>query len=721
MATKWKSFSKSKGVKALLIIAYLICFCAIGIITGFAPANGYLDNGTMFDTLFADNYYSSEEYAILIRSACDRLVSSFKMPVNYQSISNNEFQWSYEGFRTIDDDAVAVFRIEKGVITAEKGKLPNTDLHAAYCRETYKIAFTESQLQTHIQYWEAVQWNLRVIVVSDILLFILSVVVLAMLCNSIKSTPDNEKINENNHVSCLSVFYEVELALMFFVTWAVVVFLGNYQHIVFISDLLKSELGRNFFMCIYGLCFTVEGALLLWLICSIASRADNKSIGKGSLIFRLLSLIWRGLKFCGKQIAVFVRFIKELFTGELFKATAAKKLGIIDLIYIAAMLLAGSFTILLFSNQNSYLSYSLAAQIIAILLIMAMIIITGLFLFGRALILKDSAQLEKQISKMYDGDYTYKPTLCKNSPYSDSCEQLGKIAAQYRENIKKSIQAERTKIELVTNVSHDLKTPLTSIISYIELLSKEDLSPVSADYVRILKNKSARLKSIISDVFELAKTTSGEIAVEHEKIDLSKLCYQTLGEMEDRIAKSELEVRRNIAEPPVTIISDGKRIYRILQNLLDNALKYSLKGTRIYFSLEKDDKQAVITIKNIASYEMTFTKEEILERFTRGDKARSTEGSGLGLSIAQGFTIACGGAFDIDLDGDMFKTIITFPLEGSQPESYSPQEIIEIDEQASSESETPSQDASENQNTSNSSDAAADISPDASTDNEVKA
>ena len=238
--------------------------------------------------------------------------------------------------------------------------------------------------------------------------------------------------------------------------------------------------------------------------------------------------------------------------------------------------------------------------------------------------------------------------------------------------------------------------------------------------MRILKNKSARLKSIISDVFELAKTTSGEIAVEHEKIDLSKLCYQTLGEMEDRIAKSELEVRRNIAEPPVTIISDGKRIYRILQNLLDNALKYSLKGTRIYFSLEKDDKQAVITIKNIASYEMTFTKEEILERFTRGDKARSTEGSGLGLSIAQGFTIACG-AFDIDLDGDMFKTIITFPLEGSQPESYSPQEIIEIDEQASSESETPSQDASENQNTSNSSDAAADISPDASTDNEVKA
>ena len=218
------------------------------------------------------------------------------------------------------------------------------------------------------------------------------------------------------------------------------------------------------------------------------------------------------------------------------------------------------------------------------------------------------------------------------------------------------------KIELVTNVSHDLKTPLTSIISYVELLSKEELNPAAQDYVKVLKTKSERLKNIVSDVFELAKTTSGEISVEHERLDLTKLSWQTIGEMEDRIAAAGLDLRAKICDPPVTVVSDGKRLYRVIQNLLDNALKYSLKGTRVYYALERDSLTAIITIKNISAYEMNFTADEILERFTRGDKSRTTEGSGLGLSIAQGFTLACGGTFALDIDGDMFKVTLTFPL-----------------------------------------------------------
>lgn len=196
----------------------------------------------------------------------------------------------------------------------------------------------------------------------------------------------------------------------------------------------------------------------------------------------------------------------------------------------------------------------------------------------------------------------------------------------------------------------------------MELLSREELPPAARDYVTILQQKSTRLKNIVADVFELAKTTSGEIAVANEQLDLNKLSYQTLAEMEDKISRSGFIVKANICEPPVTVMSDGKRIYRIIQNLMDNALKYSLSGTRIYYALEKNDGKAIITIKNIASYEMNFTTEEILERFARGDKSRTTEGSGLGLSIAQGFALACGGDFKIEIDGDMFKSIITFPL-----------------------------------------------------------
>ena len=133
------------------------------------------------------------------------------------------------------------------------------------------------------------------------------------------------------------------------------------------------------------------------------------------------------------------------------------------------------------------------------------------------------------------------------------------------------------------------------------------------------------------------------------------------------ISSSGLDIKVNICEPPVIVVSDGKRLYRVIQNLLDNALKYSLRGTRIYYTLEKRGDNAFITIKNIASYEMTFTKEEILERFTRADKARSTEGTGLGLSIAQGFTLACGGSFDIEIDGDMFKVVLGFPMKSDEP------------------------------------------------------
>lgn len=712
MATKWKELSNNRLLKNLLILAYLACFCAMGIITGFAPANGYLNSRAM-NTLFADNYFTSDDFAERLRSASYNLVSKMTDFNFIERPDISDFQWSINGLSTIDSDAVAVYRIDNQQIYTEKGTQPASGHAPQYYDSTYKIAFTYSQLKPHIAYWEAVQWNLRVIVVSDILLFILSAAILALLCPLVGSQNSGEK----KTVSVLSVFYEVELAVFCLATYGAFGILASYDRIPFVIELLTSDLGRKFFMCIFGFTFAIEGALLLWIICSAALRSNRHELAKGSLIYRLAELLWRGLKFCGRQPVRLCRFLKELFTGESFRATAAKKHGIIDLIYIAATLVMGAF--LYSCTQINYYGYTVEAGILAMLIILGEIVLTALFLYGRTLILKDSAQLEKQISKIYEGDYTFRPQLSQSSSYAQSSERLSRISEQYSENIKRSIQAERTKIELVTNVSHDLKTPLTSIISYIELLSKEELSPAASDYVNILKNKSARLKAIISDVFELAKTTSGEIAVEHEIIDLSKLCYQTLGEMEDRIAKSGLEIRTAIAEPPVTIVSDGKRIYRILQNLLDNALKYSLKGTRIYFTLAKDDKQAVITIKNISAYEMTFTKEEILERFTRGDKSRTTEGSGLGLSIAQGFTIACGGSFDIELDGDMFKTIITFPLKSAQPEIPSEQNTTE---QTDSDGAVPSQSAAEAVNTTNSSDnAAAEISPEVTPNTEVRA
>lgn len=238
----------------------------------------------------------------------------------------------------------------------------------------------------------------------------------------------------------------------------------------------------------------------------------------------------------------------------------------------------------------------------------------------------------------------------------------------FNESLEDQMKAERMKIALVTNVSHDLKTPLTSIISYAELLSREEgLSESARDYVSILSEKSNRLKNIVSDLFDLAKSTSGNLPLEMENIDLKKLVEQTLADMEDDISKTTLKFKVELPETPMIIHSDGKKLYRVLQNLLDNTLKYALPDTRVFVSLKQSGSKAVVEIKNIAAYEMNFSEDEILQRFTRGDEARSTDGSGLGLSIAESFTQACGGNFILHIDGDLFKVLLSFKLESKEP------------------------------------------------------
>lgn len=233
----------------------------------------------------------------------------------------------------------------------------------------------------------------------------------------------------------------------------------------------------------------------------------------------------------------------------------------------------------------------------------------------------------------------------------------------FNESLEEQMKSERMKINLVTNVSHDLKTPLTSIISYVDLLSKEeDLSESARDYANILTEKSNRLKNIVADLFDLAKSTSGDINLDFETLDMKKLIQQTLGDMEDDIEKSGLQIKTKLPVNPVNIVSDGKKLYRVFQNVLDNALKYSLQGTRVFVELEDINGRAVVTIKNTAGYEMDFNPDEILQRFSRGDQARTTDGSGLGLSIAESFTNVCGGDLKLDIDGDMFKVIISFKL-----------------------------------------------------------
>jgi len=220
-------------------------------------------------------------------------------------------------------------------------------------------------------------------------------------------------------------------------------------------------------------------------------------------------------------------------------------------------------------------------------------------------------------------------------------------------------KSERLKTELITNVSHDLRTPLTSIITYSELLQKPDLTAEERQaYIGIIDRKAKRLKVLIDDLFEASKMASGSVELAIQKVDVVQLLEQALAEREEAISASSLEFRVKKPDQPVYIMADGQKIWRVFDNLISNILKYSLPLTRVYITLTTQDQKAVVTFKNIANYELGQNTEELFERFKRGDDSRHTEGSGLGLAIAKSIIDLHGGSLDIEVDGDLFKIIV---------------------------------------------------------------
>ena len=236
--------------------------------------------------------------------------------------------------------------------------------------------------------------------------------------------------------------------------------------------------------------------------------------------------------------------------------------------------------------------------------------------------------------------------------------------------VDEQMKSQRMKVELIANVSHDIKTPLTSIISYVELLKQEEGLPDHIrDYVRILDEKSQRLKNMVTDVFAVSKAASGELPMEMEELDFGKLLRQTLADMEEQIEHSDVVFRTEIPDAAVTIMADGQRLYRVFQNLFQNAIKYSLQGSRVYVALHTDGSAAVASVKNTSSRELEKGKD-FAERFARGDASRTDGGSGLGLSIAQSFTEACGGEFTWETDADLFIVKIAFQVLASDGSNH---------------------------------------------------
>lgn len=235
------------------------------------------------------------------------------------------------------------------------------------------------------------------------------------------------------------------------------------------------------------------------------------------------------------------------------------------------------------------------------------------------------------------------------------------MQTQHEEAVRTAVTSERFKVELISNVSHDLRTPLTAILGYSELLQKEALSPEGQEQLSRLHQKAGYMNDLVESLFELTKVSSGVIEAKKEEIDLIRLLEQTTGLFDDQLTQAGLSVRRSYASDSIPVVTDGARMHQVFANLLGNAIKYALTGTRIYLEVKETERSYLIRMMNTASYEMDFKPDEIMQRFARGDKARSTKGSGLGLAIAQTYTESVGGKFHVAVDGDQFSAIVELP------------------------------------------------------------
>ena len=241
-------------------------------------------------------------------------------------------------------------------------------------------------------------------------------------------------------------------------------------------------------------------------------------------------------------------------------------------------------------------------------------------------------------------------------------ENLNNISAGLSSAVEEKMKSERFKAELITNVSHDLKTPLTSIINYVNLLkTTQQADPKAVEYIEVLDRKSQRLKKLTEDLVEASKASTGVLSVNREKIGMVQLIDQALGEWTEKLEDRKLTVVTALPEGETWVYADGRHLWRVIDNLLSNCAKYAMEGTRVYLDLERGHGQVTLSVKNISREPLNIPPDRLMERFVRGEESRTTEGSGLGLSIARSLTELQGGEFQLTVDGDLFKASVTLP------------------------------------------------------------
>ena len=410
-------------------------------------------------------------------------------------------------------------------------------------------------------------------------------------------------------------------------TFEGVVLITLFKIIADITNITASMLNTGIISCILmGIVIYVTLAITL---VTIIRRIKAKIFWKNTLCYK------------------FIKWVKRNTTDLVFKdINTTKKL----------VLVFGAFIVI-----QSILIVAALSGFIYVLLLLGF-----WYILFRILLEKFTGmnKIRNKIDNMYKGDVDNPLNEEEfKGEQKEIAKELNDISGGLSNAINEAMKSERLKTELITNVSHDIKTPLTSIINYVDLMKNENIeNPKVQEYLEILDNKSQRLKKLTEDLVEASKASSGNIKLTIEKLNLKELIKQVRGEFEDKFEKRGLTIIETLPEEEIYIEADSRYMYRVLENMYVNISKYALENSRVYIDVEKENDTAKVILKNISKDKLNISVDELMQRFVRGDSARSTEGSGLGISIAKSLTELQNGKFNIYLDGDLFKVVIEFKI-----------------------------------------------------------
>ena len=518
-----------------------------------------------------------------------------------------------------------------------------TDLTRGYLLEEIELFDSQSEIVIScsirddvVQHYKAMWEAQESIVLNTFIKLVVCVGAALLLLIYLLCVCGKNKDGEYKNNWLDNIWIEVHLALIAGAAIGAIVLC-----IFVIEDYVYGNFPHNLICWVMGSVSAVGSLIIITSLLSIIRNIKTRRLIETSIVLRVI-------RWCFRLVGKIVRWSWR--TSKSFWTTIYR-------------LLSKKTGVILISMLFGYTAF------IGILGILTpespMPVIIGVMLFGFSAFFVarrsgDLDEIKKGVSEVRNGNVAYKIPELRCEDMKALAANINDIAMGLDASVAAQVKAERLKTELITNVSHDIKTPITSIINYTALLSKvEGLPEEAKDYVAVIAKKSDRLKNLTQDLFDISKVQSGNDEVVLEKLDVALLVGQALGEHDNEIQSSNLQFCVNTSKE-LFISADGRKMSRVLSNLISNILKYTMKNTRVFITASEKDGMIVMEFKNISAYPLDFDVEEITQRFVRGDESRTAEGNGLGLAIAKSYTEICNGTFEIVVDGDMFKAIMKF-------------------------------------------------------------